>query len=248
MGTASRRSVYRFTTLFALSASAAALVIAAFCLNIFETPQPAASDPLRDSAIPFSDWLINAQETSGAWNPARFGGNSGFGASVSALAAIALLESPEPGPATWRSLHSATEYFRATQRTSGFAGDGSPTSPQGLASHALVSSALLKAYQTGQFPGLFTVVDGAVQFIRDSQKQDGAWCADAGVNECMTAALAAAAELGWRDTSKHLRRAFAAQNGAAKFRYDWLASSSAARAGGEILTRSLEVIAPAVPN
>ncbi|MCL1910099.1 MAG: hypothetical protein FWG05_04090, partial [Kiritimatiellaeota bacterium] len=199
--------------------------------------------PLRNSAIP--QFLISSQEASGGWNPARFGGKAEFDKAVSAVATLALLESPEPDSATWRSVHRATEFFRASQTPAGFIGDGAPASPQGLASHALVASALLKAYQTGNFPGLFTVVDGAVQFIRDSQKQNGVWCADAGVNRHMTAALAAAADLGWRDNAGRLRRAVAALNGSeVEFTYGWLASASASRAGGEILTRSLSVISP----
>jgi hypothetical protein len=208
-----------------------------------------ASAPSVPASADISAWLVSAQETGGAWNPARWGGKAEFGTAVSAIAVIALLENSSD-PAAWQSVNSATTYFRAAQTPDGFIGIRAPDKSAGalpssaLASHALAASALLKAYQTGRFPELFTVVDGAVQFVRGAQSSSGVWCADASVNECLASVLATASELGWSDNAGHFRRARAALGGVldSASRYDWLSSSTALRAGGKVLSESLSAL------
>lgn len=256
----------------ALSSAAAALIVAAVGGSALEShlnnskiiralpvkqvqwqaPQPAADDtgaaPIALAAPPASHWLVSAQESGGAWDPARWGGKAEFSTAVSAIAVIALLENI-PDPAAWQSIGNATTYFRAAQTPDGFIGARSPLKGAAalpsvaLAGHALAASALLKAYQTGRFPELFTVVDGAVQFVRNAQTSSGVWCADPSVNECLVSVLATASELGWRDTAGHCRRALAALGGLdSGSRYDWLSSTTALRAGGKVLAESLTAL------
>ena len=64
-----------------------------------------------------------------------------------------------------------------------------------LHNHAIATGALLRLYETGRFPELFTVVDGAVNYIRVAQEASGGWGDAAGADVWLVDALARAEAL-----------------------------------------------------
>jgi hypothetical protein len=157
---------------------------------------------------------------------------------------------------------AAAQAFRATQ-----AADGRLGGPAGQSSfnHGIATVALLKLYESGRFPELFTVVDGAVNYIRTTQKSTGGWGGGEGVSAdiWMVDALARANVLGWQDKGGHLRRGIrrletapapfskeiasadslrekcrAVENVCSK----WVEDNPVARAGGLVYAKSVAVL------
>jgi hypothetical protein len=69
---------------------------------------------------------------------------------------------------------------------------------------------LVKLYESGNYPELFTPLDAALCYIRDNQTERGSWGEDysgsSQIGILNVAALGIAQNLGWSDMSGHLRR------------------------------------------
>ena len=211
-----RRRRQRRRLVFAAAAAAAAVV----AMTIRPSLQPVSpADPAAQvaklealTADPGPDaWLLAAQEADGTWDPARWGGSREYLPAVTGFAMMALVR--DGGAAADDAAARAAQALRAMQGRDGRLGGG-----RTLHNHAIAAGALLRLYETGRFPELFSVVDGAVNYIRVAQDAAGGWgdaAGGAGADVWLVDALGRADALGWRDKGGHLRRGLRALERAA---------------------------------
>jgi len=146
-----------------------------------------------------TDWLLAAQEADGTWDPARWGGSGAYAYAVTGFAMMALIS----GEAHDADVARAIWTLRAGQSPEGqFRGAGDRL----MLNHAIATVALLAAYETGRFPESFTVVDGAINYIRAMQNACGGWEGGHAAELWLVDALGRASVLGWPDRGAHLRR------------------------------------------
>ncbi len=185
--------------------SAAAAVVVAVLMVPASSPQGGVEPVLVTVAAPLSaaEWLVSAQEADGTWNPAHWGGSADYIPAVTGFAMMSLVSAE--GDAYDALVSKAAQAFRAMQAAHGRLGAASGRS---IFNHGIATVALLKLYETGRFPELFTLVDGAVNHIRETQNSAGGWGGGEGasVDIWMVDALARASVLGWQDKGGHLRR------------------------------------------
>ena len=196
----------------------------------------AAQAAKRETAmavVPGPDaWLLAAQEADGTWDPARWGGSREYLPAVTGFAMMALVR--DGGAAADDAAARAAQALRAMQGRDGRLGGG-----RTLHNHAIAAGALLRLYETGRFPELFSVVDGAVNYIRVTQDAAGGWgdaAGGAGADVWLVDALGRADALGWRDKGGHLRRGLRALERAA-------GSPAAAVAAAPTLAAKREAVA-----
>lgn len=224
-------------------AYAAAAVAAEVAMVIGLSPQHVSPS---DSAVQVAEaeapapepgpdaWLLKAQEADGTWDPARWGGSREYLPAVTGFAMMALVRDGDGDGAADGAAARAAQALRAMQGRDGRLGGG-----RTLHNHAIAAGALLRLYETGRFPELFSVVDGAVNYIRDSQDADGGWGETAGgaaAGVWLVDALGRADALGWRDKGGHLRRGLRALERAA-------GSPAAAVAAAPTLAAKREAVA-----
>lgn len=198
-------------------------------------------------------WLMSVQAADGTWDPGQWGGSRDYRLAVTGFAMMALVnEGTELADA---SLVRAMEALKTAQRETGTFG-----AREHFANHAIATAALLRMYETGRFPELFSMIDRAVNTIRETQGMDGVWGGNATVSVWLMDALARADVLGWRDVGGHLRRGLralsmgetelaesirAAQTLQAKCDVvaacceQWVASNPISRAGGDVYAASV---------
>ncbi len=198
------RRMLRRCGIASLASAAAAAVVA--ILMLLSAPQKIGSETATASVDPrvsSAEWLVSSQEEDGTWNPAHWGGSAEYIPAVTGFAMMSLISAE--GREHDAIVSASAQAFRATQATDGRLGG---TAGQMSYNHAIATVALLKLYETGRFPELFTVVDGAVNHIRVTQNSTGGWGGggEGSADMWMVDALAKARTLGWQDKGGHLRR------------------------------------------
>ncbi len=255
-----RRLMMRCAVASLASAAAAAVVV------ILMVPPVSSKDgvervvAINDAVASPSEWLISAQEADGTWNPAHWGGSAEYIPAVTGFAMMSLVS--DEGDACDAVVSKAAQAFRAMQAADGRVGAATERS---IFNHGIATVALLKLYETGRFPELFTVVDGAVNHIRETQNSTGGWGGGEGVSAdiWMVDALARASVLGWQDKAGHLRRGirrletaaapFSSKIAAAESLSQkrevveglcgkWIEDNPVARAGGMVYTKSVAAL------
>jgi len=120
-----------------------------------------------------AEWLVNAQEKDGSWNPVRWGGRSEYTVALTGLAMMALA-GPEGGgrnPAAEAACRRAAGYLVARQGGDGCFG---PAIAGRLYNHGIATTALLKAAPAPDRP-VAGSLDMALRFIASAQSPEGAW-------------------------------------------------------------------------
>ncbi len=254
---ARRRLLMRCVAASLASAAAAAVVVVLMVPSVLQkcnVERVAMNDNVEIST---SEWLISAQESDGTWNPAHWGGSAEYIPAVTGFAMMSLVS--HEGEASDAVVLKAAQAFRAMQTADGRVGAATERS---TFNHGIATVALLKLYETGRFPELFTVVDGAVNHIRETQDSLGGWGGgnEASVDIWMVDALARASVLGWQDKGGHLRRGIRRlETAAAPFSNEiaaaktlsqkrevveslcgrWIEDNPVARAGGMVYAKSV---------
>ena len=262
---ARRRIVRRHRVSFAVAAAAAAVVFLLTLPAVFTGDDGA--DGVSTGAIASVEpelsteqWLVAAQEGDGTWNPAHWGGSREYIPAVTGFAMMSLASHDEAELDS--SVAAAAQALRAMQTAEGRFG---ATGDRMLFNHGIATVAMLRLYETGRFPELFTVIDGAVNYIRGTQTSSGGWTdgenTQAGI--WLVDALSRASRLGWQDKGGHLRRGlrwlehssepFAGELASApslaekqerveKLCSAWVSRNSFARAGGKIYSASVAAL------
>jgi len=262
---ARRRNVRRWLVSSAVAAAAAAAVFLLALPEVFtggddgggvSTGALASGEP----ELSAEQWLVSVQERDGTWNPAHWGGSREYIPAVTGFAMMSLARHDEAELDS--SVADAAQALRAMQTAEGRFG---ATGDRMLFNHGIATVAMLRLYETGRFPELFTVIDGAVNHIRTTQTSSGGWAdgenTQAGI--WLVDALSRASRLGWQDKGGHLRRGirwlenssepFAGDLASAqslaekrdrveKLCSEWVSRNSFARAGGKVYAASVAAL------
>lgn len=125
--------------------------------------------------------------------------------------AVALLQQLEANKieATDAQFISFVDQLVSNQKTNGFLGDVFAGGESDY-NHAMATLTLVKLYETGNYPELFTPLDAALGYIRSNQTERGSWGDVYGgssqIGILNVVVLGVAKDLGWSDMSGHLRR------------------------------------------
>lgn len=125
--------------------------------------------------------------------------------------AIELLQKFEAGEISALDSRFAAfvDLFIKGQKENGFLGDVL-SGGERTYNHSMSVLILVKLYESGNYPELFTPLDAALGYIRDNQTERGSWGEDysgsSQIGILNVAALGIAQNLGWSDMSGHLRR------------------------------------------
>ncbi|MBN1422161.1 MAG: zf-HC2 domain-containing protein [Planctomycetes bacterium] len=207
-------------------ALAAAVVLVA-CAGFFTVyrssdPRAAQAGEAVESAL---QWLLSAQEDSGGYDAARWGGDSQFDVGLTGLSLLALLAHlPEGGSDPSGADAATAEIPGAADRAIGFllaaqAPDGrvGPELASALYNHGIATLALLEAYGIHRDPRLREPIDRALAYVARTQSADGGWgylgASDADPNTSVSCwplqALVVARGLGWPGLEGAIARGFA---------------------------------------
>lgn len=183
--------------------------VAALILRLIGSPGGASP---RVAVVDGAEWLIRAQDTSGAWSAEHWGGKPEFETGITGLALMALGRSGEAancegGP---EAIDRAVAYLRNAQNEDGSFG---PRCDAQLYNHGIATVALLEAHRRAPRAALAPVLERALAFVCDNQTTDGGWRYAAGDSRPNTAisvwqiqALSLAAANGWSEADIPLRR------------------------------------------
>ena len=255
-----RRRLLMRCAFASLASAAAAILVVLMVPSVSPKSGLERVAAINGTVVLPSDWLVSAQEADGTWNPAHWGGSVEYIPAVTGFAMMSLVS--HEGAASDVAVSKAAQAFRAMQTAGGRVGAATERS---IFNHGIATVALLKLYETGRFPELFTVVDGAVNHIRETQKSSGGWGGGDGVSAdiWMVDALARASVLGWQDKGGHLRRGirrletvaapFSGEIAAAKSLSQkrevveglcgkWIEENPVARAGGMVYAKSVAAL------
>lgn len=246
-----------------LASAAAAAVVAAFLLLPGTSPAPAAPSPaalaadgtpaaapsprglppkagggvIQHSAFSIQhslSALAASQRPDGSWAP-----ESGGEALAPAATGLAVLRLAASGDPSFESaLQRAAAWLRANQNADGTFGAAAPAGPSAAHNLAIPAVALLRLYESGSYPELFTPIDGAVGAVRArlAAEPHGAGVPQGEV--WLAAALALADSLEWSDAhSGDLRRALLRIDGSGDARLASVAAAPTLAAKREALLR-----------
>lgn len=103
----------------------------------------------------------------------------------------------------------ALKYLTQLQQNNGCFGESQRADIATL-NHAMVTYALLELYKTGDYQQLFTPLDGALEYIRSTQGENGSWESSRGkaelANMLYVNILGSAEQLGWSDRYGSFRK------------------------------------------
>jgi hypothetical protein len=191
--------------------AAAALVLIAAggaLLLILDPVRPGPADPrlLSTSAV---EWLERAQEPSGGFSAARWGGRSEHDVGLTGLAALALLPHAGAREASTRAM----DFLLSSQSAEGRFG---PDVREGTYNHAIATVALLASIERGGGERLREPVSRALAHVRRTQRPGGGWGYEGGdadgPNTAATCwplqALLRARALGWTGLDGSIENGF----------------------------------------
>lgn len=246
-----------------LASAAAAAVVAAFLLLPGTSPAPAAPSPaalaadgtpaaapsprglppkagggvIQHSAFSIQhslSALAASQRPDGSWAPES--GGEALAPAATGLAVLRLAASGDPSfePA----LQRAAAWLRANQNADGTFGAAAPAGPSAAHNLAIPAVALLRLYESGSYPELFTPIDGAVGAVRARLAAEPRGAAVPQGEVWLAAALALADSLEWSDAhSGDLRRALLRIDGSGDARLASVAAAPTLAAKREALLR-----------
>ena len=237
---AARRDLRLRAARRALLASAAAAAVAAFVLLPASAPDAstiqhsafsiqhstAATNPLAK--------LASLQRPDGSWAPES--GGEALAPAATGLAILRLVASGDPSfePA----LQRAAAWLRANQNADGTFGAAAPAGPSAAHNLAIPAVALLRLYESGSYPELFTPIDGAVGAVRARLAAEPRGAGVPQGEVWLAAALALADSLAWSDAhSGDLRRALLRIDGSGDARLASVAAAPTLAAKREALLR-----------
>jgi hypothetical protein len=140
-------------------------------------------------------WLLQAQEPSGGWSAARWGGQAAYDVGLSGLAILAILNAPPAlgehatgaAPSPRGALARGIAFLRGQQSSDGRFG---PCFPGALYNHAIATMAMLEAFGRERDGALLDPIDRGLGFLCRSQSSDGGWgylgCNSEPANTAMT--------------------------------------------------------------
>ena len=237
---AARRDLRLRAARRALLASVAAAAVAAFVLLPASAPDAstiqhsafsiqhstAATNPLAK--------LASLQRPDGSWAPES--GGEALAPAATGLAILRLVASGDPSfePA----LQRAAAWLRANQNADGTFGAAAPAGPSAAHNLAIPAVALLRLYESGSYPELFTPIDGAVGAVRARLAEEPRGAGVPQGEVWLAAALALADSLAWSDAhSGDLRRALLRIDGSGDARLASVAAAPTLAAKREALLR-----------
>jgi hypothetical protein len=223
----------------ALLASAAAAAVAAFLLlpgSAPDAPLPgsvAVAESPATAADPLAE-LASLQRPDGSWAP-----ESGGEALAPAATGLAVLRLAASGnPAFEPALQRAAAWLRAQQNADGTFGAVAPSGASAAHNLAIPAVALLRLYESGSYPELFTPIDGAVGAVRARLAAEPRGRGVPQGEVWLAAALALADSLEWSDAhSGDLRRALLRIDGSGDARLAPVAAAATLSAKREALLR-----------
>lgn len=190
-----------------------------------DVPPPVAQTGVQPQPLPevktdvITDaigWLVSAQEPSGAWDPARWGGKNEYEVSLTGMALLALMKDKEGvgQAAREKAVDRGLDYLLSRQAPDGAFG---PKCTGRMYNQGMATLACLEAYRLKDGPRMRAVVDRALRYIADQQHDTGGWGYQKGpmqtANTSITAwqmkALFSAWQSGWTETDVNLRRGIA---------------------------------------
>ena len=232
---------------FLASAAAAAALVAAFLLLPGSAPSPSAAPAAlaaggtpaaaRHSSLvaPRSlSALASSQRPDGSWAPER--GGEALAPAATGLAVLRLAASGDPSfePA----LQRAAAWLRAQQNADGTFGAVAPSGASAAHNLAIPAVALLRLYESGSYPELFTPIDGAVGAVRARLATEPRGAGVPQGDVWLAAALALADSLEWSDAhSGDLRRTLLRIDGSGDARLAPVAAATTLSAKREALLR-----------
>ena len=245
-----------------LASAAAAAVAAAFLLVPGTSPAPAAPSPaalaangtpaapsprglppkagggvIQHSAFGIQhslSALAASQRPDGSWAPES--GGEALAPAATGLAILRLVASGDPSfePA----LQRAAAWLRANQNADGTFGAAAPAGPSAAHNLAIPAVALLRLYESGSYPELFTPIDGAVGAVRARLAAEPRGAGVPQGEVWLASALALADSLEWSDAhSGDLRRALLRIDGSGDARLASVAAAPTLAAKREALLR-----------
>src|SRR5688572_11983771 len=148
-------------------AAAAVLIAAGGAIVALLVPAGSggAPDALARSAI---EWLERAQEPSGGFSAARWGGRSEHDVGLTGLAALALLPHREARGASARAIDSILSRQSAEGRFG-------PEVRDSAYNHGIATVAVLEGFEAGGGERLRDPLDRALAHIRKTQHEHGGW-------------------------------------------------------------------------
>lgn len=210
----------------AAAAAAAAVVVAAM--------PPAVTPAAVPGTGPEVAALLAAQRPDGSWIPAR--GGEALAPAATGLAVLRLASSGDP--AASGALERAAAWLRTAQNADGSFGGGVSA---GLSAPnlALPAAALLRLYGSGDWPELFTPVDGAVSAVRARLASSAAEPREGDL--WLAAVLSIADGLDWPDSaSGDLRRALRRFAASGDPRFDSVSGAASFAGKNAALVNALE--------
>ena len=154
-------------------AAAAALAIAgtALAIQAWKSPGklPADSGEEELASERAVEWLEHAQEPSGGFYAARWGGLGDYDVGLTGLAALAFLSRPGP-----RNQHAAMalDFLLSAQSADGRIG---PEFAGAVYNHGIATVAILEAFGTSREERLRAPIDRAVSYIERTRCREGGW-------------------------------------------------------------------------
>ena len=221
------------------SAAAAAALVAAFLILPGSDSAPADGLPqarfVRQSPRggELHD-LAATQRPDGSWAPEH--GGEALAPAATGLAVLRLAASGDPSfePA----LQRAAAWLRAQQNADGTFGAVAPSGASAAHNLAIPAVALLRLYESGSYPELFTPIDGAVGAVRARLASEPRGAGVPQGEVWLAAALALADSLEWSDAhSGDLRRALLRIDGSGDARLASVAAAPTLAAKREALLR-----------
>ncbi len=178
--------------------------------------------------------LAATQRPDGSWAPEH--GGEALAPAATGLAVLRLAASGDPSfePA----LQRAAAWLRAQQNADGTFGAVAPSGASAAHNLAIPAVALLRLYESGSYPELFTPIDGAVGAVRARLASEPRGAGVPQGEVWLAAALALADSLEWSDAhSGDLRRALLRIDGSGDARLAPVASATTLSAKREALLR-----------
>lgn len=207
----------KWQSIAALSSLAACAALAFVGVGKLFTPKEAGQtsavtaaipDPHREKAL---DWLVARQDADGSWNVSRWGGSPKFQVALTALSALALLESGPQGDPRLDAATRACAWLASQQTPDGTFGPSFQGAPY---NHAMATMALLRAQRLAPDDQKKSSLDRAIAAITRRQLADGAWGyqslpfrGDHSITEWHLAALEQASGDGWSGLESRTQRA-----------------------------------------